>query len=53
MYFYEEKLGLLRRFTEAQTCAGRIRALCEAEKDCVSPALREAIDRLCDAVGAG
>ena len=51
--FYEEKLGLLRRFTEAQTCAGRIRALCEAEKDCVSPALREAIDRLCDAVGAG
>ena len=31
----------------------RIRALCEAEKDCVSPALREAIDRLCDAVGAG
>ena len=53
LYFYEEKLGLLRRFTEAQTCAGRIRALCEAEKDCVSPALREAIDRLCDAVGAG
>lgn len=53
LYFYEEKLGLLRRFTEAKTCAGRIRALCEAEKDCVSPALREAIDRLCDAVGAG
>ena len=26
LYFYEEKLGLLRRFTEAQTCAGRIRA---------------------------
>ena len=25
LYFYEEKLGLLRRFTEAQTCAGRIR----------------------------
>ena len=45
--YYNDDLSL------AQTCAGRIRALCEAEKDCVSPALREAIDRLCDAVGAG
>ena len=53
LYFYEEKLGLLRRFTEKNGRTTGTDALCEAEKDCVSPALREAIDRLCDAVGAG
>ncbi len=51
LFFYEEKLGLLRRFTKAQTCAGRIRTLCAAESDSVSRELREEIDRLCEAVG--
>lgn len=52
LYFYEEKLGLLQRFTEAQVCAGRIRALCAEETDRLSPALREAIHHLCEVVGA-
>ena len=52
LYFYEEKLGLLQRFTEAQACAARIRVLCTEEDNRVSPALREAIHRLCKVVGA-
>ena len=31
LFFYEEKLGLLQRFTEAQAHAARALALCEQE----------------------
>lgn len=34
LFFYEEKLGLLRRSAEIQQCAERIRTLCESESVC-------------------
>lgn len=46
LLFYEEKLGLLRRFTEAQACADRIRTLCGDAPDALPEGLREEIERL-------
>ena len=46
LLFYEEKLGLLRRFTEAQACAGRIRTMCGETPGILPDGLREEIERL-------
>ncbi len=55
LLFYEEKLGLLRRFTRAQECAARLRTLCDGAEAELPPALREElrveVERLCAAVG--
>lgn len=50
LLFYEEKLGLLRRFTEAQTHANRAIALCEEAGEPVSDELRREIYRLAELV---
>jgi predicted DNA-binding protein YlxM (UPF0122 family) len=50
LLFYEEKLGLFRRFTEAQTHAQRAIALCEAAGNPISDELRREIDRLAELV---
>ena len=47
--FYEEKLGLLRRFKEAETHAQRALALCEGN-GCIPEGLRDEIKALCDVV---
>ena len=47
--FYEEKLGLLRRFKEAETHAQKALALCESTAT-VPDALREEIRALCAVV---
>lgn len=51
LMFYEEKLGLLRRFTQAQTHATRARALCAAAGEAVPDELRREIEALADSVG--
>lgn len=55
LLFYEEKLGSLRRFAEAQQAAERIRELCDSRNGDMTPALRDALKeelaRLCAAVG--
>ena len=50
LYSYEEKLGLLRRFTEVQTHAARAIALCEEAGEPVSDELRREIHRLAELV---
>lgn len=45
LFFYEEKLGLLQRFTEAQTHAARALALCDRTPD-VPAALRSEVEQL-------
>lgn len=50
LLFYEEKLGLLRRFTEAQTHANRAIALCEEAGEPVPDELRREIYRLAELV---
>lgn len=50
LLFYEEKLGLLRRFTEAQTHAARAIALCEEAGEPVPDELRREIHRLAELV---
>ena len=50
LLFYEEKLGLLRRFTEVQTHAARAIALCEEAGEPVSDELRREIHRLAELV---
>ena len=47
--FYEEKLGLLRRFKQAESHAQKALALCENEGN-VPDALREEIQALCAVV---
>ena len=47
--FYEEKLGLLRRFKEAETHAQKALALCESTAT-VPDTLREEIRALCAVV---
>lgn len=49
LYFYEEKLGLLRRFKEAEAHAQRALALCDETSE-TSRELREEIKALCLAV---
>ena len=46
LFFYEEKLGLRRRFTEAQAHAERALSICEREGDGVPAALRDEIRSL-------
>ena len=50
LLFYEEKLGLLRRFTEVQAHAARAIALCEEAGEPVSDELRREIHRLAELV---
>lgn len=49
LHFYEEKLGLLRRFKEAEAHARTALALCEGEGT-VPDALRDEIKALCAVV---
>ncbi|MBE6584994.1 MAG: DNA-binding protein [Ruminococcaceae bacterium] len=49
LYFYEEKLGLLRRFKEAEGHAQKALALCEGTGS-VPDALRREIKALCAVV---
>ncbi len=49
LFFYEEKLGLLHRFTEAQIHAARALALCDEGRN-IPPALRCEIEALVKAV---
>ncbi len=51
LFFYEEKLGLLRRFTEAQACAGRIRTLCDGSTAPLPDELRREIESLVGILG--
>lgn len=46
LFFYEEKLGLRRRFTEVETRAETALALCRAAGDHISPALTEELEAL-------
>ena len=50
LYFYEEKLGLRRRFTEAETHAKAAIAICETAGDSVSPALEAELEAVRRAV---
>ena len=50
LFFYEEKLGLRRRFTEAEARAVSALALCRAAGDTVPPALTEELEALRRAV---
>ncbi len=49
LYFYEEKLGLLRRFQEAETHAQRALALCEGKEN-IPHGLKDEIKALCAVV---
>lgn len=50
LFFYEEKLGLRRRLTEAETRAETALALCRTAGDRVPPALTEELEALRRAV---
>ena len=50
LFFYEEKLGLRRRFTEAQDRAEAALRICRAHGDTVPPALNEALEAILAAV---
>lgn len=51
LFFYEDKLGLRRRFTEAQTHAARALALIDGIGPAIPDALREELRKLTEAVG--
>ena len=46
LFFYEEKLGLRRRFTEAQAHAEHALSICEREGERIPTALRDEIRSL-------
>ncbi len=50
LFFYEEKLGLRRRFTEAEARAESALALCRTAGDVIPPALTEELEALRRAV---
>ena len=50
LFFYEDKLGLRRRFTEAETRAETALALCRAASGAVPPALAEELEAIRRAV---
>ena len=50
LFFYEEKLGLRRRFTEAQRRAENALRLCRAAGDTVPPALTGELEAMLEAV---
>ena len=50
LFFYEEKLGLRRRFTEAENRAETALALCRTAGDGIPPALTEELEALRRAV---
>ena len=50
LFFYEEKLGLRRRFTEAETRVEKAISLCEAAKNTLPPALAEELEAIRRAV---
>ncbi|MBP3667927.1 MAG: YlxM family DNA-binding protein [Clostridia bacterium] len=50
LFFYEEKLGLRRRLTEAEARAEAALSLCRAAGDTVSPALTEELEAIRRAV---
>ncbi len=50
LFFYEEKLGLRRRFTEAESHAEVALGLCRAAGDTVPPALTREVEALRRAV---
>ena len=50
LFFYEEKLGLRRRFTEAETRVEKAISLCEAAKDTLPLALAEELEAIRRAV---
>lgn len=45
LLFYEEKLGSMRRFAEAQKAAERIRDLCDGAEGNMAPALRDSLQK--------
>ena len=50
LFFYEEKLGLRRRFTEAETHVEKAISLCETAKDTLPTALAEELEAIRRAV---
>ena len=50
LFFYEERLGLRRRLTEAETRAETALALCRAAGDTIPPALTEELEAIRRAV---
>ena len=50
LFFYEERLGLRRRLTEAATRAETALALCRAASEAVPPALTEELEAIRRAV---
>ena len=50
LFFYEERLGLRRRLTEAETRAETALALCRAASEAVPPALTEELEAIRRAV---
>ena len=50
LFFYEEKLGLRRRLTEAETRAETDLALCRAASEAIPPALTEELEAIRRAV---
>ena len=50
LFFYEEKLGLRRRFTEAETRVEKAISLCEAARETLPPALAEELEAIRRAV---
>ena len=50
LFFYEEKLGLRRRFTEAEGHVGAAISLCEAAGDALPPALADELEAIRRAV---
>ena len=50
LFFYEEKLGLRRRFTEAENHVGAAIAICGAAGDTVPPALTQELEAIRRAV---
>ena len=50
LFFYEEKLGLRRRFTEAEAHVGAAISLCQAAGDALPPALADELEAIRRAV---
>ena len=50
LFFYEEKLGLRRRFTEAETRVEKAISLCEAARETIPPAIAEELEAIRRAV---
>ena len=50
LFFYEEKLGLRRRFTEAETRVEKAISLCETAKDALPQSLVEELEAIRRAV---